>query len=98
MKSIVITKRYNSSVAGNKVNPTPVDSEGNPMYLVCMSDERADELIAAGVAKEYSETEGVIDNDATPNDGENENKKDTDESTNENKDKKRNKTNKTNEQ
>lgn len=53
MKLIIITTRYNSSITKSKVQPTILDENGKPLYLIGVSDERAKELIDAGVAEEY---------------------------------------------
>lgn len=66
MRLVIITKRYDSSVINQKVQPTPLDAEGNPMYAIYLSDERAQTLIDAGVAEEYV-TENLIADDS--NDG-----------------------------
>ena len=63
MRLVIITKRYDSSVINQKVQPTPLDAEGNPMYAIYLSDERAQTLIDAGVAEEYV-TENLIVDDS----------------------------------
>lgn len=67
MKFVYITERYDSSVTGNKVYPTPLDAEGSPIYAIYMNADRAQALIDAGVAAEYtpvdSNVEGTDDSD-----------------------------------
>lgn len=53
MKLVVITKKYDSTVTKTKVHPTPLNADGIPMYVIGLSDERAQQLIDAGVAEEY---------------------------------------------
>ena len=61
MRLVIITKRYDSSVINQKVQPTPLDAEGNPMYAIYLSDERAQTLIDAGVAEEYVTEDLIVD-------------------------------------
>lgn len=61
MKLVIITQGYTSSVLNQKVQPTPLDAEGNPMYAIYLSDERAQTLIDAGVAVEYVTEDLIVD-------------------------------------
>lgn len=61
MRLVIITKRYDSSVINQKIQPTPLDAEGNPMYAIYLSDERAETLINAGVAEEYVTEDLIVD-------------------------------------
>ena len=61
MRLVIITKRYDSSVINQKVQPTPLDAEGNPKYAIYLSDERAQVLIDAGVAEEYVTEDLIVD-------------------------------------
>lgn len=63
MKLITIIQNYNSSVLSNKkVYSTPIDADGKPIYAIYVSDDRAEQLINAGVAKEYQLDELVVNN------------------------------------
>lgn len=63
MKLITIIQNYNSSVLSNKkVYATPTDADGKPIYAIYVSDDRAEQLINAGVAKEYQLDELVVNN------------------------------------
>lgn len=53
MKLVVITKKYDSTVTKTKIHPTSLNADGIPMYVIGLSDERAQQLIDAGVAEEY---------------------------------------------
>lgn len=59
MKLVVITERYDSTVTKTKIHPTPLNADGNPMYVIGLSDERAQQLIDAGVAEKYI-TEKIV--------------------------------------
>lgn len=61
MKLVIITTGYNSSVTNSHVDPTPLNAEGNPMYAIYLSDERAQALIDAGVAEEYVTEDLIVD-------------------------------------
>lgn len=62
MKLVIITTGYNSTVTNSHVDPTPLNAEGNPMYAIYLSDERAQALIDAGVAEEYVTEDLIVDN------------------------------------
>ena len=72
MRLVIITKRYDSSVINQKVQPTPLDAEGNPMYAIYLSDERAQTLIDAGVAEEYVTEDLIVDDSNDDGDANNE--------------------------
>ena len=63
MKLVVITGRYDSKVTKTKIQPTPLNTDGNPMYVIGLSDERAQTLIDAGVAEEYITEEMITSSD-----------------------------------
>lgn len=67
MKLVVITNRYDSTVIKTKVYPTKLDANGNPMYVIGLSDERAQVLIDGGVAEEYVTESNETDNTVISN-------------------------------